>query len=89
MQHNASLDGKSAANTAVSGRDLRNSRSMATSGARKEVFSKTKILNEQGIPVTHQHQFVTNHNSNNANPISEKSSKFLYNDTNHLHLSRP
>ena len=56
MQHNASQDGKSAANTAVSGRDLRNSRSMATSGgARKEVFSKTKILNEHGIPVTHQH----------------------------------
>lgn len=47
------LSARMALNSGASGvRELRNSRSTAASGQRKEVFSKTRIVNEQGVAMT-------------------------------------
>ena len=64
------LSARAGLNSGNSGvRELRNSRSTAASGQRKEVFSKTRVVNEQGVAMTQAHHFK------GGNALSSVSSK--------------
>ena len=68
--HTSDLSHRVGLNSGASGiRELRNSRSTAASGQRKEVFSKTRIVNDKGIAMTQAHHFKA------GNALSSVSSK--------------
>ena len=52
-----------------SGQELRNSKSTAVSRQRKEVYSKTRFINEHGVAVTQRQEFIA------SIPLSPTSSK--------------